>query len=185
MRAGPERSSEVQKQRRFPELALSGSPDAGDADAGRRAEGRVGASLATGGKQSLSARGEGGCSPGAVWLWSFRSIGTARATDTDGSHECWRKRRRAGCHHALSVAHEGPGCCQRDIARSHQIGGESPHQGSGLLSRMERWQGEHTPRREERVHAAVGGQAQIPWSAPVQVPTGVLTPGAGSRSIEI
>ncbi len=57
--AGPERSSEVKKQRFWGEPAPSGPPAVGDADAGRRVAGAVGANLATG-AEPIPLPGDGG-----------------------------------------------------------------------------------------------------------------------------
>lgn len=184
--ARSERSSEEKKQRFWGELALSGSPGAGDADADRHAAGAVGASLARGAEPILLQADEAGYSPGAVWPWRCRSIGTARATDTDGNCEYSRHRPRAGSHQLLGGIHAARAPGQRGNAASRQAGGESLCRESAQFSRMLRWQEEHTPRRVEKpgvwARSVMEEQVQIPWCVLVQVPGCVPVPDGGSMS---
>src|SRR5690349_17931089 len=120
-RAGPEKSSEGKKHLFWGEPVPSGGPGAGDADGYTLAAGAVCSSLARAAEPIPLAEDGARHSPDAVWPWRFRSIGTARATDTDDSHECWPHIPRAGSHRLLGGVHAAGVRSQQDTAGSHRV----------------------------------------------------------------
>lgn len=122
---GHERSSEGKQSGWKEELVPSGYPGAGDANGYTPAAGALGASPARAAEPIPPTKDEAGCSPGAVWLLRFHSIGTARARNTDGSREYWRNRPRADSHRVLAGTHEEPAHGLLDSAGSPPVGGES------------------------------------------------------------
>lgn len=122
--AVPERSSEGKRPEEEEDLARSGCPGVGDADAGMPAAGVAGSSPARIPEPIPPAGGGGARWPGAAGACRFHSIGIDHATSTDDSREYWRNRLPGGCHHALDGAHARPGHGLPGTAASHLVGGE-------------------------------------------------------------